>query len=422
MKRLMKNSLICLFLFHCLHAFSQAPEFEERLSLIPGIQITPRTNSNFSGYYEISLLQPLDHSKPNAHLFRQRIFIGFQNFSAPNVMVTDGYAINYAASNDFSNELSSGFKANLIVVEHRFFGNSIPDTLDWNLLTTKQAADDDHAIKLMLDSILSGKWISTGISKGGQAALAYKVFYPDDVVATVVYGTAVKNGASITSDSILKKLSQTDCGERMDELQRYAFRNKQRLFPFFAKRAMRNGMNFGALDAETVFDYMLLELPFSFWQNGNSCKEIPDTTAADTAIVKYIVKIVPPGFFLAANRVSQEPAFYMFYHELGYYEYNTQPFQQWLKQKNYPNSYFAPQQIHIAFDSTYQNSLRQFLTTQGAVSVFFIYGENDPWALQTTYFENNYVVEMGNHKSRIANLSQGQKMQLHGQLQCLLFP
>ncbi len=410
----LKYRVLCLLVTCCFSPLLEAQSLSSRLSAIPGIQFMARPNTFFKEYYEVVLSQPVDHTNPSGKKFRQRIFIGFRDFTAPVVFQPDGYSAGYASMPGYyPSELSKELNANQVLVEHRFFSQSVPDTLDWNFLTVWQAADDYHAIKLMLDTILTGKWLSTGISKGGQAALAYKMVYPDDVVATVLYGTAVKDSPFTAADSMLRELSQTPCGKKLSQLQLFAFRNKQELLPLFRANSHRD---FTPLDPETVFDYMLLELPFSFWQNGKDCESIPDTSAPQSEIVGFIMQVVPPYYFTGAVLEKQVPAFYMFYHELGYYEYSTEQFRPWLKQADYTNSRFAPENVSIRFDSTFQQQVPVFLKTKEAENVFFIYGENDPWAFRAKAGATVFIVPGGNHRSRIFDLPGEQKAAVYGKI------
>lgn len=330
--------------------------------------------------------------------------------------MTDGYAIDYASKSDYSNELAKELKANIVVVEHRFFGKSVPDSLDWNLLTMKQAADDYHFIKSMLDKILTGKWLSTGISKGGQAALSYKMFYPKDICASVVYGAAIKSKQTVFTDTILSNLSQTLCGKKINELQNYMFRHKSIFLPYFTDFTSQKNYDFAPLDNEAVLDYLILELPFSYWQNGNKCEDIPDTTSTPSNLTTYLIKIVPPRFFSTTNKKQLESAFFMFYHELGYYEYNIKPFIKYLKQKDYSNKYFAPQNIPIQYDDGFHKKVNAFINSNSSKCVFLIYGQNDPWALQTTTSKNVFIVPEGSHKSRIANFPTGQQADIYNKI------
>lgn len=410
-----RQILFVILILSFLNTFSQDNVFKNKFSELFNCTIVPKTNINFKEYYEITILQATDHSNPTSK-FNQRIYIGFQDFNAPTVIVTDGYAIDYASKPDYSNELAKELKANIVIVEHRFFGKSVPDSIDWKLLTMKQAADDCHFIKSILDKILIGKWLSTGISKGGQAALSYKMFYPKDVAATVVYGTAIKSKQTIFTDSLLYSLSQTECGRKICELQYYLFRHKNTLLPCLNDFATQKKIDFSPLENETVLDYLLLELPFSYWQNGNKCEETPDTTQSSVNLTGYLIKIVPPRFFSVTNKIQLEPAFYMFYHELGYYEYDIEPFIKYLKQKNYTNTYFAPKNITIQFDNTFHKSIHSFITSNDSKNVFFINGQNDPWALQTSTTKNVYTVTSGSHKSRINDFAPRQKATIYNKI------
>ncbi len=395
--------------------FSQTNTFKGKFSKLFACSIIPKSNPNFKEYYEITVRQTLDHSNPKDK-FNQRVYIGFQDFNAPTIIVTDGYSIDYASKSDYSNELAKELKANIVVVEHRFFGKSVSDSIDWNLLTMKQAADDYHLIKLMLDKVLKGKWISTGISKGGQATLSYKIFYPKDIFASVVYGTAIKSKRTVFTDTILANLSQTSCGKKINELQNYLFQHKNTLLPYFADFASQKNYDFAPLDNEAVLDYLLLELPFSFWQNGNKCSDIPDTTYSSESLTSYLIKVVPPRFFSTTNKKQLESAFFMFYNELGYYEYNINPFVKYLKQKDYSNKYFAPQNIPIQYDNSFHKMVNAFINSNSSKCVFFIYGQNDPWALQTTTSKNVFIVPDGSHKSRIADFPSGQQADIYNKI------
>ncbi len=85
------------------------------------------------------------------------------------------------------NELSPILNANQICVEHRYFNESTPQPVDWEHLTIYNAASDHHRIVEILKEIYKGKWVNTGISKGGQTVMYHRYFYPDDVDASVGY-------------------------------------------------------------------------------------------------------------------------------------------------------------------------------------------------------------------------------------------
>jgi len=99
------------------------------------------------------------------------------------VMITGGYSAN----RNYLSEPASILGCNQIIVEHRYFGESLPDSLDWSQLTTANAAADHHHIYQLFSQYYQEKWMSSGISKGGQTSIFYKYYYPDDMAVTMPY-------------------------------------------------------------------------------------------------------------------------------------------------------------------------------------------------------------------------------------------
>ena len=131
--------------------------------------------------------QPLDADSPQAGCFAQRIIVAHAGFDRPTVMVTEGYDAAYATNPYYQEELSHLLNANLVFVEHRYFGESVPDSCNWDYLTVENALNDLHHVRSVFGDVYSGKWLATGISKGGQTAMFYRAFYPNDVDVTVPY-------------------------------------------------------------------------------------------------------------------------------------------------------------------------------------------------------------------------------------------
>ena len=383
---------------------------------IKGITVTQKSNSDFKEYFEVLVDQPLDHFNSTDKVFKQRVFVGFNNSTAPTVMETEGYAISYSYLPAFMKG------CNYIYVEHRYFGKSVPDSLDWTYLTIKQATSDLHHIRELFGQIFTGKWMTTGISKGGQTAIAYKMFFPNDADATLAYVTPIKNGFNDKRFSdYLNSTSKTECGKKVFSFQQFAFRNKTTLLNEFDNYILYNKYTFGKMKSEKVFEYLLLEYPFSFYQNCFDCKLIPDTTTTPTEIVMEIISVVPPKFFSDAFRLKLEPSFYMFYHELGYYEYDLTPFKQWLSSDNYSNNIFAPKNATLNFDTTYLTLLNKFINNQTTEKLIFVYGEFDPYTSARPTFDNNkncltVIAKNGCHRSRVAGLTAEQQQIIFKQL------
>ena len=142
--------------------------------------------SPFSEYYEFWYEQPLDHENPSAGTFKQRVLLGHKKEKAPVIVELEGYGI----WTEEEGELANLLKGNQLTVEHRFFEKSVPaGEIPWQYLTIKQAAADHHAIIQTLKAKLypRSKWVTTGISKGGQTTIFHRYFYPEDADVSVPY-------------------------------------------------------------------------------------------------------------------------------------------------------------------------------------------------------------------------------------------
>ena len=168
---------------------------EQKISAISAIkEIRPLETSEFSEKYVTYFTQPLDHRHPEKGSFHQRVIVSHVGFDRPTVIVTEGYGAAYALRSQYREELSKLLNANMIFVEYRYFLESTPEPKDWQYLTAENSADDLHAITTAFKNIYPGKWIATGISKGGQTTLLYRTFYPDDVDISVPYVAPLCHG------------------------------------------------------------------------------------------------------------------------------------------------------------------------------------------------------------------------------------
>jgi hypothetical protein len=120
--------------------------------------------------YDLTIKQALDHQNPEKGSFYQSVQLRHRGFDKPTVIETSGYFLSR-----WKNEVEQILNANNVSVEFRFFGKSAPDSLQWQYLTNTQAAADLHHINELLRKIYKGKWASTGISKGGQTTIYYKM-------------------------------------------------------------------------------------------------------------------------------------------------------------------------------------------------------------------------------------------------------
>jgi len=357
----------------------------------------------FKEEYEVVLNQLLDHKNISGATFPQRIFVSFVDSAAPVVLITEGYS----CGKNHLRELSEILGANQIRVEYRFYGESGPDSIPWKYLNYFQSSNDYHYIRTIFSKYFRGRWISTGWSKGGQTALIYRRFFPEDVAATVAYDAPLN--LSFTEgriDKFFEKVGTPEYRKKIINFQRLVLRNRDGILPLFKKYCKNKGYTFGKITPVKALDYAALEYPFSFWQYHHiPCSEIPDSTNSPEQIFEHLKKVVYLGSY--TDRAFDSISMYQFSTELGYYGYVTKNVADLLSQngKNFSNTAFAPSFVKHEFDPLFMRDIVNWLLNYGN-KIIYIYGENDPWSAPSIEISDSIdavkvYVTNGNHFSFI---------------------
>ena len=393
---------------------------EQKISAISAIkEIRPLETSEFSEKYVTYFTQPLDHRHPEKGSFRQRVIVSHVGFDRPTVIVTEGYGAAYALRSQYHEELSKLLNANMIFVEYRYFLESTPEPKDWQYLTAENSADDLHAITTAFKNIYPGKWIATGISKGGQTTLLYRTFYPDDVDISVPYVAPLCYGVEDgRHEPFLHKVSTPENRKILEDFQLEALKRKATLLPRFEKYCTEKNYSFRA-PIEEIYDYSVLEYSFALWQWGTPISSIPVTTASDDEIFSHLLAISEPGYFTADS--PNASFFVQAARELGYYGYDVQPFKQHLSiqsSEGYLHRLMLPEELKdMPFDKTLSKKITKFLKKQDP-KMIFIYGQNDPWtAAGVTWLKNKknihvFIQPNGSHLARINTLPEAEKAEV----------
>ena len=393
---------------------------EQKINAISAIkEIRPLETSEFSEKYVTYFTQPLDHRHPEKDSFRQRVIVSHVGFDRPTVIVTEGYGAAYALRSQYREELSKLLNANMIFVEYRYFLESTPEPKDWQYLTAENSADDLHAITTAFKNIYPGKWIATGISKGGQTTLLYRTFYPDDVDISVPYVAPLCYGVEDgRHEPFLHKVSTPENRKIIEDFQLEALKRKATLLPRFEKYCTEKNYSFRA-PIEEIYDYSVLEYSFALWQWGTPISSIPATTASDDEIFSHLLAISEPGYFTADS--PNASFFVQAARELGYYGYDVQPFKQYLSiqsSEGYLHRLMLPEELKdMPFDKTLSKKITKFLKKQDP-KMIFIYGQNDPWtAAGVTWLKNKknihvFIQPNGSHLARISTLPEAEKAEV----------
>lgn len=393
----------------CTFSLAQEADFSARLAQVPGVREVTRVESEkFEEKYKLRFEQPVDPANPEKGTFLQTVYVGHVHPDSATVVVTEGYNANYAAKAQYREELSDILNANNVVIEHRFFNESVPEGCDWTYLNTANAAADHHAVVTALKQLYGGKWISTGISKGGQTCALYRFYYPDDVDVTVPY---VAPFCRALEDGRHEPFIAGYCGTPEDRasilnFQKECLTRREALQPMMDSLCTAQKLEFN-LPTDQIFDYCVLEFSFALWQWHTPVSSIPAADATDKAIFDFLMDTAGPDYFSRGYR--NQPFHVQAAKELGYYGYDVKPFKGLLHiktAKGYHNTLFTPDGFSAKFDQkTYRNMCRFFRTTDE--KLLFIYGQYDPWSsVGAQEFENGDNIRVftqpdGSHRARI---------------------
>ncbi len=371
---------------------------------------------------ELDFRQPVDHHHTKNDSFTQRVIIRHVGYDRPVVVQLQGYGLHPPKRN----ELAHSLNANHVVIEHRFFGQSIPQPASWEHLTIWQAATDHHRIIRTLQELYPGKWISTGVSKGGQTVMFHKRFYPDDVDATVAYVAPLCfSTEDPRMDHYIDQLGWANCRKRIQNFQIDLLRHRNRYLPFFREYAREKNYEY-PMGLERAYELIVLDYQVAFWQFSRAnCTKIPQEKAAPHIKMIHLLKAARPELFEKKFVEANQAFFYQAYTQTGVYELDVAPFKKHLSDTSaFDFTYGLPDRVDVSFDASAMSDIQTWLKENGD-HMMYLYGENDPWTAMA--FEPSgktgavkLVNPGGNHATHIGNFPGYMRDSIHDVLESWL--
>lgn len=411
--------------------YAQQVDLQTELEKLPGVVSVQSFDGHsfFENSYEIMVEQYLDHANHSAGKFQQRVFVSEYNKYSPVVFVTEGYVADYASRESYINELSNIVHANQVVVEHRYFGKSIPENAGWEYLTIENATADLHRIYTMLKKIFNynNKWIATGISKGGQNTIAYKAFYPNDMDIWVSYVGPVNFAVEDKRMSdFLENVGSKSCRKKIEDFQLAVLKKRDSIEVWIDSLSTANKYTY-AIPVAEVLDFCVLEYSFAFWQWGRECATIPSDTLPARELFTHLIEVSSPDYFSNEGTEPIKAFFVQAVKEFGYYGYDIRPFSDYLKietAKNYIPRVFIPDVESMKFSKKTSKFINKTIKKDGE-NLILIYGEYDPWtggALEESSRSKArwFIKPKGSHRTRIDNMSYAQQAKIYILLETLL--
>ena len=423
-------SIAFLCLASWLSAQTDSTLFMKQLCALDCVsEVQPLETTCFKEKYVLKMEQQVDWKTSAKGTFGERIFVGMKGLDKPTVLVTEGYSASYGLNPVYEEELSRLFDANVVLCEYRYFSQSVPVPTNWDYMTVDNSLADYHHVRQVFGQLFKGKWISTGISKGGQTTMFYRATYPDDVDVSVSYvaplNRAVEDGRH--EKFLAKKVGTKEERKVIRQAMQELMRRKPELMKLFHAYCEENDYQF-LMSEEDVYDYCVLEFPFALWQWGTPVSSIPELTSDEDDEVWFdcLMKVSSPDYFAYPSQYM--PFDVQAAKELGYYGYSLKPIKKWTSLKStkgYLKKMWLPDSLRkYDFDPALYKRTVKYLKKEDPKHIF-IYGEIDPWSSSGVCTWLNckkkknmrvYVQPRGSHKARINNMPERMKTEIINRL------
>lgn len=396
--------------------------------------------------YVVTFEQPLDHKNPSAGTFPQRVEVGIVKDAKTNVMETDGYLLSdQQLAMDDAHELCAMLSGNYIFVEHRFFGQSRPDSLSndgadgWQYLTSENAAADYHRIYTELSKVLSGPWTATGTSRGGEVCTSYAYYYPKDMSLYVPYVGPFSSGREDPRfyEFVYTKIGDEKYGaekakeyrDLVSSFQVELMKNKDALAPALKQSCEQQGSVYrGYVTEGNLFDLAVAELAVQEWQSNQETSSNPsvdvsfegmktvlampegtddEKNAKLEAELQFLLVLASPTDW-AANHPAW-PYYVGAATQYGQYRYDFSYLRRaceaaglgdvlTVRPEDEESFLFKmvltpEQQQAFAYDGAFYEGVTKWIDTSEA-KIMFIYGNSDPWYSMRMHDTDNPNVKM----------------------------
>ena len=261
---------------------------------------------------------------------------------------------------------------------------------EWKYLTTKQEADDLHAIVTALKTALRGKWIATGVSKNGNTAIEFRYFYPEDVDGTVPFCSPILTSLNDVRpiSYMLKECGTPEVNATMNKIVEKLLKGaEQGFYKTFREYQIESEE---VIATFTQYCYGVLNIYFNSFMNvsrSSWAKYFPALDTPDNKLCEIIDEMVPATY---ENDKEEDMSFYPYYiqqvKELGIESCLTDETLVWLKgssctEESIITMRLRPQDKWLmkTYDNTVQTKIaNEFLPTT-TCKILLVYSKDDPW-------------------------------------------
>lgn len=392
----------------------QARTIEQKLSCIRGLAFkeVARPEGSNARAFELGFPQPVDHSRPLAGAFVQRIVLLHRSEAEPMILQTSGYLIFKVAES----HVTRLFGTNQIQVEHRYFANSKPNPVNWAHLNVQQSAADFHNITVLFKKIYKGRWVNTGASKGGMTSVYHRRFYPDDLDGTLADVAPL----SFAKDDprYIQFVEQVGgqkfqaCRQALKQIQISILKNKNVILPKIKGTFSQLGSN------EVALEHAVSEMPFTYWQYLSpvdpniGCHKIPVNGSIEEQY-QFLENVNGPAGYQDENITPFQPYYFQSASQLGG-PGTDRSYLKGLVRFPFSVDQYAPKGVPYTYSNALMKDVNSWVRNYSS-KMLFVYGELDPWSAamhplnQDAKERYKFVVPGGNHSSTFMALPPSQK-------------
>ena len=265
-----------------------AQELQKKLEGLKGISgIEKLESDHYAEKYLVRITQPVDHKNPAAGTFTQRVIVAQRRFRPPDHIGHGRIWCGVCLEPSLSGRAVEAARCQYGIRGIPLFPRIHPDPCNWEYLTAENSAYDLHNVNQTFRELYTGKWVSTGISKGGQTTCLYRAWFPDDVDFSVPYVAPLNRGVEDgRHEPFLRKVGTKKDRQKIEAFQIEILKHKDEIVPMLEKFCKDKKLEFRIPIAE-VLDYCVLEYPFALWQWGTPTSVIPPLTSDAKTLFQY---------------------------------------------------------------------------------------------------------------------------------------
>jgi hypothetical protein len=328
--------------------------------------------------FDVELDQPIDHADPGGIHFTQHAFVIHRSCDAATIVADWGYSQDLF----FDTELTVDYATNAVWIEHRFQGNSAPNLLQWpwETLTIQNGAADMHAIITAMRAHYTGRWLSTGASKGGITATYHRYFFPADVDGSVPYvAPASRQRIDPAYQTRMHDVLPDPCAQAIRDVQVAALTTR--------KQAMLDRLAATAPgQEETYLELLMATFDWGFWQYTgiSACGQVPTASSTDDQFFQFVNQISNAEMPATMSALSDGSLDYEWLTEQGFalqvgdhvMPYLHDPYATETMEQRFRDEF--PDAPLPDYNGAVTTAVRAWMPT--ADHMLLVYGDYDPWS------------------------------------------